>query len=182
MRKLTGRLFLRILGWTWDKKKPPDKKYIIAIAPHTSWTDYIYGTLFGLAIGLRTKVIMKKEMFKFPLGILLRLLGAIPVDRSRNKHLADQLIVEFDKRRKMVLVITPEGTRKKVKRWKKGFYHIAEKTKVHIQLAYIDFKKKHIGFGPSFFPSGDYKEDMKVLIKFYKDKTGKFPERFALPG
>jgi len=182
MLKLIGRFFLRILGWTWDKKKPAQKKYIIAVAPHTSWTDYVYGTLFSLAIGLRTRVMIKKEMFKFPLGIVLRAFGAIPVDRTKNKRLADQLIGEFDRRHKMVLVITPEGTRKKVKRWKKGFYHIAQKTKVYIQLAYIDFKDKHIGFGPSFFPSGDYNEDMKVLSEFFKDKTGKFPERFAVHG
>ncbi len=182
MRKLLGRLILKIIGWTWDKEKPANKKYIITVAPHTSWTDFIYGSLFGMAVGLRTKVMMKKEMFKFPMGIFLRLFGAIPVDRTRNKHLADQMIVEFDKRKKLVLVIAPEGTRKKVKRWKKGFYHIAQKTKVYIHLAYIDFKEKHIGFGPSFFPSGDYEEDMKVLTDFYKDKTGKFPERFAVHG
>ncbi|MFC2129012.1 1-acyl-sn-glycerol-3-phosphate acyltransferase, partial [Bacteroidota bacterium] len=155
---------------------------IITVAPHTSKIDFIFGSLFGRAVGLRTNVLIKKEMFKFPLGIILRAFGGIPVDRTKNIGLADQMIKEFNKRKSIILVITPEGTRKKSKRWKKGFYHIAEKTKVYIHLAYIDFKEKHMGFGPSFFPSGNYDEDMKILIDFYKDKTGKHPERFVLHG
>lgn len=181
MRKIISRLILKMLGWSWDKRKPSDHKFVIAVAPHTSKIDYLYGALFARAVGMNTKVLIKKEMFKFPLGILLKALGGIPVDRTRNKHLADQMIGEFSKRKRMVLVIAPEGTRKKVVRWKKGFYHIAEKTKVFIHLAYIDFKRKHVGFGPSFFPSGNYKEDLNILREFFKDKTGRHPERFEIP-
>ncbi len=157
MRKLLGRLILKIIGWTWDKEKPANKKYIITVAPHTSWTDFIYGSLFGMAVGLRTKVMMKKEMFKFPMGIFLRLFGAIPVDRTRNKHLADQMIVEFDKRKKLVLVIAPEGTRKKVKRWKKGFIILLKRLKFIYILHILTLRKNILDLDLHFF----HQETMK---------------------
>jgi 1-acyl-sn-glycerol-3-phosphate acyltransferase len=83
----------------------------------------------------------------------------------------------FDSHEKMILAITPEGTRSKVPYWKTGFYYIALRAKVPITLGYLDYKEKKLGIGYSFFPSGDIEKDMKIVRAFYKGKTGKYPEK-----
>jgi len=55
------------------------------------------------------------------------------------------MVEEFEKRKSFHLAITPEGTRGLVSKWKMGFYHIALKANVPIQLAYIDYGKKELG-------------------------------------
>ena len=46
----------------------------------------------------------------------------------------------------------PEGTRKKVRYWKTGFYYIAKGAGVHIALGFIDDERKTRGFGHVFTP------------------------------
>ncbi len=74
------------------------------------------------------------------------------------------------------MMVTPEGTRKYVPRWKTGFYRVAQEADVPIILGYLDYKKKHAGVGPVFYPTGDYNEDLPKIMDFYRDKTGKYPE------
>jgi len=77
----------------------------------------------------------------------------------------------------LMLIIAPEGTRSLVKRWKQGFYHIALQANVPLILSYLDYQKKHIGFGPVVYPTGDYDKDLQQVQAFYKDKVGKYPEQ-----
>ena len=62
--------------------EPFPPKYIIALAPHTSNWDFILGMLYSWAKGLRCDFLMKKEWFFWPLGIVMRKLGGIPVYRN----------------------------------------------------------------------------------------------------
>jgi len=48
---------------------------------------------------------------------------------------------------------------------------------VPIILGYIDYKEKHLGFGPTVYPTGNFDKDVRKIQAFYKDKTGKYPDR-----
>jgi len=170
---------LKLGGWTIKGAIPPgSKKAVIIAAPHTSMWDFVIGRLAYGAIGVKVRFLIKKEIFFFPVGPLLKWMGGIPVDRSRNNKLVDQVVEWFEKSESLFVVITPEGTRKPTTKWRRGFYYIAQKAKLPIALAYINYGKKEGGVGPVIYPSGDIKKDMEEIKRFYKDMIPKHPERF----
>jgi 1-acyl-sn-glycerol-3-phosphate acyltransferase len=73
---------------------------------------------------------------------------------------------------KLVVLITPEGTRSRVERWKTGFYHIAVGADVPIVLGYVDAANKKLGLGPVFHPGGDLQQDLPLIQAFYANKAG----------
>jgi 1-acyl-sn-glycerol-3-phosphate acyltransferase len=173
------RIVLRIAGWKFIRTVPEVKKSVVCVAPHTSNWDFILAKLSYTATGdAAPSFFMKKEWFFFPLGVLLRAMHGIPVDRSKRTSLTEQVAAEFAKRDTFHIGITPEGTRKAVKEWKKGFYQIAIKAEVPIQLAYLDYGKKECGITELFYPTGDEKADIEFIQGFYKNVTARFPERF----
>ena len=179
--KLISKFYLWSAGYTIKGVFPKEiKKCIVVAAPHTSNMDFIIGRAAFYVLGInKIKFMIKKEFFIFPLGGPLKAMGGWPVDRKANTMIKDS-ISEFAKKESFYLLVTPEGTRKLVKNWKKGFYFIADGAKVPIVLTYIDYAKKEGGVGPIFYPSGNYDEDFKIIAEFYKDKTAKFPENFNL--
>lgn len=180
--KWFGATTLKILGWTIVGEIPSDvKKCVIAVAPHTCIDDFVLGRLAYFALDLPVKFLMKKEFFENPLlrPLLIRM-GGIPVDRGRNNNTVNEVSALFKENDNLNIIITPEGTRKLVHHWKKGFYYIAEKAHVPIVLGFLDFKKKELGFGPILYPSGDYDEDWKIMEAFYRGKTAKYPEKYNL--
>ena len=123
---------------------------------------------------------MKKEFFFFPLGILLRALRVIPVDRGKkDSHLVDQMVAEFKSRESMYLCITPEGSRKKRKKWKKGFLVIAKAAGVPVYLGRIDYKGKFCEVGPLFWPTDDVDADLEYIMSTYQDANPRFPDQFS---
>ena len=76
----------------------------------------------------------------------------------------------------LVIMVTPEGTRKAVKRWKTGFYHIALGAGVPVVVGYLDYKKKEAGIGPVIYPNGDVDGQVEVLKAFGRTVTPKHPE------
>ena len=114
------------------------------------------------------------------MGNLLRSTGGVPVDRSKSTSVTHQMAEEFNKRETFHLAITPEGTRSMVKKWKMGFYHIAVKANVPIQLAYIDYAKKEMGITEIIFPSGNEKNDLEKIQNFYKNVSAKHPKNFHI--
>jgi hypothetical protein len=127
------------------------------------------------------KFLIKKEFFDIPiLKSLLVKMGGLPVDRSRNNNTVAQVAAMFKKYDCLNIVIAPEGTRKLVRNWKKGFYYIAEKAEVPVVLGFLDFKKKELGFGPMFYPTGNYEEDWKFMESFYRGINAKHPEKYNL--
>jgi len=173
-------IYTKILGWKAVVTVPYYDKCVICAAPHTSNLDLFIGKLFYGAIGGKTSFMMKKEWFFFPLGLIFKAVGGIPVNRGRNTSLVDQMATLFAKRKKFHLAITPEGTRKANPNWKKGFYYIALKAQVPILLIGIDYLTKTITAGKIVFPSGDIEKDMYEIKSYYKDFRGKHPENFAL--
>lgn len=172
-----SKFVLRILGWTLEINLPPHKKYVLVGAPHTSNWDLPLALLYMSAVSLRFSWAGKHTIFKGPIGTILRAVGGIPVNRRIRSGLIERMSELFDSRETMILAITPEGTRSKVPYWKTGFYYIALRAKVPITLGYLDYKKKNLGMGYSFIPSGDIEKDIKIVRAFYKGKTGRHPEQ-----
>jgi 1-acyl-sn-glycerol-3-phosphate acyltransferase len=179
--RLLASILLKIMGWRVTHPMPEGiDKAVIIMAPHTSNWDFVFGRLGFASQSIKVKIIIKKESFFFPLGILLRWLGAIPVDRGFSAGTIKNVTQIMGNADKFYLLITPEGTRKLVKNWKKGFYFIAQQAKVPIIMGFLNYKTKTGGLGPVLYPSGDYEADMKIIEDFYSDKQAMHPEKFNL--
>ena len=180
--KTLSKIYLKIIGWRIKGSFPKDlKKCVIIAAPHTSMTDFLIGRAAFYMFGVKKiNFLIKKEMFRFPLGGIIRAMGALPVDRSKSSNMLLSMTKMFREKEKVLLIITPEGTRKYSENWKRGFYHIAENAGVPIVLSYVNYGLKEGGIGPIIYPTGNYDEDLKVIQEFYKDKIAKYPENFNL--
>ena len=173
-------IYYKILGWKAEVSVPDFNKCIICAAPHTTNWDLFIGKLFIGAIGRESGFMMKKEWFFFPMGCIFRKMGGIPVNRNKHTSLVEQIVQKIKKSEKFHLAITPEGTRSANPEWKKGFYYIALGAGIPIVLIGIDYAKKCISAKKYLMPSGDIEEDMREIKNYFKEFTGKHPERFAL--
>ena len=180
MKRAISSFILRLFGWTVVVDVPDYPKCVICVAPHTSNWDFFIGKLAYLSIGRYAGFMMKKEWFFFPLGILFKAVGGIPVNRGRKSSLVEQMAEVFAKRPKFHLAITPEGTRKRNPNWKKGFYYIAQGAGLPIILVAIDYAKKCITAEKVIHPSGDLDKDMREIKLYYKNFKGKYPENFSI--
>ncbi len=176
-----AKILLKLFGWRVEGKIPGGiNKSVIIMAPHTSNLDFVIGWFGALALKIKPSLMIKKEAFHFPVGFFLKAMGGIPVDRSKSQNAIKYTTYLFKKRRKFHLIITPEGTRKLNRNWKRGFYFIAQKAGVPIILGFMDYREKVGGVGPVIYPSGNFEEDLKKIESFYKDKKARYPENFNL--
>lgn len=173
-------IYHKILGWKAHVTVPDYKKCVICAAPHTSNYDLFIGKLFYGSIGRKTSFMMKKEWFFFPLGILFKAVGGIPVNRGKKNSLVEQMAERFARSERFQLAITPEATRKANPNWKLGFYYIALTAKVPIVLIGIDYPSKTITAADSFMPTGDVEADMRRIKLYFKDFRGKHPQNFTI--
>ena len=171
-----GRALLRLFGWRVEGELPPLKKYVLIGAPHTTNWDFVLMLLFGLALGFRPSWMGKHTLFRRPVGGLMRRMGGIPINRSAAHNVVAQAVAAFEAHEQLVLLIPPEGTRRRAPRWKSGFYHIARGAGVPIVLGYVDFARKRGGIGPTLMPTDEMEADLQRIAAFYADKRGKFPE------
>ena len=172
-----------IMGWKLKGKISPEiTKCILVAAPHTSNYDFLLAMAGFYKMKLPVKYLIKKEWVDFkPLKKIFKNSGALGVDRDKNTTMVDSLSeLIVSSKENMAIMISPEGTRKLIHRWKTGFYYTALKAHVPIILTYLDYKTKTAGIGPSFMPSGCYRKDMIMVRNFYKDITAKYPENFSL--
>ena len=178
-----GRTFMRCLalvifrisGWKVAGERPAIRKYVIIAAPHTSNWDFVYTVCLAFILGIKPRIMMKSAWFRWPMGPFLRWLGAFPIDRTRSHNVVAQSIRAFGKNKRMVLVVPPSGTRKKVMFWKAGFYHIARGAGVPVVLGYLNYREKVGGIGPTVHTTGNMEADMKSIQNFYNDIDGKYP-------
>lgn len=175
--RIISIILLKLTGWRLEGKFPKNKSCVVIAAPHTSNWDFFYGLLLVLSAGIDTYWIGKASLFKFPFGPVMRWLGGIPVDRSRNNNIVSQAVESFEKKGPLAITIPPEGSRSAVQCWKSGFYFIALRAKVPVLLGFLDFKRKRGGFGPLFYPTGNIESDMATIREFYRDIRGRYPEK-----
>ena len=179
-KKLFGFIYFKLLGWKNNITVPIEDKCVICVAPHTSNWDLFIGKLMWGALGRDASFLMKKDWFFFPLGIIFRWMGGIPVDRNKKTALTEQLAVLFKERKQLCLAVTPEGTRKANPHWKKGFYYIALNAGVPIMFFGLDYSRKVIECTKTMIPSGDYDKDIVEIKQYFKDYKGKYPENFEI--
>jgi len=180
MIKWICKFLLWLMGWKLVGDFPDLKKYILIVAPHTSYWDFIYGQLGIFSRGRKSKILIKKEFFIFPFKWILLKTGGVPLDRNKNLSLInqiDRLIKDSDE---FILTITPEGTRNKTKNWKNGFYFISQKAEIPIVIGIIDYKRKEMKIEGPFEKTDNVEEDMKKIKSYYKDVTAKYPENFTI--
>lgn len=164
-----GHCTLRMMGWRIAGEIPDRAKMLLIVVPHSSNWDFIVGVAAKLALRLRVKFLGKDSLFRFPLGILMRSLGGIPVDRSTANDVVTAVVAQFARRRSMLLAIAPEGTRKPVARWRTGFYHIAIGAGVPILPVGLDWSTRTIRLGTLFFPTGNLDADVSALRNRFAD-------------
>jgi len=171
-------IILKALGWKAEGERPPVPKVVVVVAPHTSYWDYPLALFFSWHYWVSGVWFGKSEIFNWPiLGRLFPITGGIPVRRDHHQGLVQQIVNAFNERDNILFALTPEGTRKKVTHWKSGFYRIALEANVPISLGFIDYKRKALGFGPMFDPTGDRAKDLEFIRSFYETVTPRHPDR-----
>ena len=180
IRFINKLIFIKILGWRITGNIPGDNKIIAIVAPHTSALDFFVGIFTRSVLHMedRIKFLGKAELFKIPVfGYILKKLGGYPVLRNKQKNSVDSVVNIFKQNNKFFLALAPEGTREKVNKLKTGFYYIALKAKVPVVLVGFDFRRKIVDFGEKFYPSGNIDVDMKKILIYFAQFTGRFPEK-----
>ena len=178
--KTISKLYFKLSGWKTIGNISPDvKRCIIVGAPHTSNWDFIYARLGLYIFDYKIRYLIKDSMFKNPIAAwFFRVTGGIPVDRSKSTNLTGELAQLLKNADTLYIAIPPEGTRKRVKRWKTGFYRIAVDCNIPIALAILDYKKKQAGFIKILYPTGDMMEDFKVIESFYSPEMAANPDYY----
>jgi 1-acyl-sn-glycerol-3-phosphate acyltransferase len=74
------------------------------------------------------------------------------------------------------IAITPEGTRKRVDRWRTGFYHIAHQAGVPVVLTAFDYPTRRVIFREPFTTTGDKDRDIAFMLDWFRRFKGRHPE------
>jgi len=186
LRQAIGKILVKISGWKRLNDVPAEaKRCVFVFAPHTSNWDWYYGTINMFAWGLPIKVAIKNFWTKFPLGLLIKPLGGVGIDRSKkanhNKEdQVNQLAALFDQYDEIAFTITPEGTRSLRTKWKTGFFYIAHKANVPIVMISANCENKTVKFGPVLDPQSGLDQVMKDMMNFFSDAVAFYPENFSI--
>lgn len=170
----TEFIFYKILGWrikgTFDSSI---KKCVVIVAPHTSWQDFPIGAFTRRILKLNINFVGKKELFVWPFGYYFRWMGGAPIDRRSGQNKVEAIAKIFHEKEEFRLAMAPEGTRKKVKEWRTGYYYIAKAASVPIIPVSLDFKTKTVAIHKPFYLTNDVQKDFEVIQGFYKGIVGK---------
>jgi len=176
MLRWIAKFIFRVSGWETVGEIPHLDKAVFVAAPHTSNWDGFWLLVYKLTLGVEVRFLAKDTLFWWPLGNVLKALGAMPIDREDSNSTVAQLVQNFATADTLFLALAPEGTRQWTPHWKSGFYRIAKAADVPIVLAYIDFGKKQLGVGPTLPDGRSMEEDLATIRAFYAGVRGKHPE------
>ena len=172
--RVLGRLILWVSRWSFEGEIPNLGKGVMIVAPHTSNWDFMVGVGAMLALDLKLRFLGKHTLFKGVLAPLMRGLGGIPVDRnSPGAGVVEEMAERFQAEDRLILALSPEGTRSAVDRWKTGFHRIARNAGVPILAVALDYGTRQIRFGPTVEPTDDLDGDLAVFRKFFARMHGK---------
>lgn len=178
MKKILSKIIFWMIGWEVIGISDYPKKCIVVAAPHTSNWDFLIGRCYGYIVDITPKYLIKSELFFPVLGTLFKWNGGIPVYRKSQHNIVDQIVARFNNADKLILGIAPEGTRKRVEKWKTGFYHIANNANLPILLLAMDYKNKKVGIINQFIPTDDIEKDILFIQDQFKSIEGKIPENY----
>jgi 1-acyl-sn-glycerol-3-phosphate acyltransferase len=174
-----GRLGLVLLRWRFEGAVPDVPRCVAIVAPHTSNWDFVVGLAALLAVGLRGRFLGKDTIFRPPFGFLARWAGGIPVDRNRADGVVAQAIASMRGGDPFFLALAPEGTRKRVDRWKTGFYRIAQGADVGIWPVTLDYRARVVRLHPLVALSGDMDADLVRLRSHFSSSMAYRPEGYV---
>lgn len=177
--KALAALALLLTGWRFEGRLPNLRKFVIIVAPHTSNWDFPTGVMAMYALGLRGTFLGKDSLFKPPLGWLMRWLGGMPVDRSSTNNVVDQSVAYIANSDRMIFVLSPEGTRKRIENWRSGFYWVAVGARVPIVPVAFDFSRKRFMIFPPQTMTGEVHADMAHLRSFFQSSMAYRPANYA---
>lgn len=178
MRTVSGKI-LQQLGWEITGDYNGLKKSVTIFAPHTAHIDFFYGKLGYTELGVKFNFLSKKELFFFPMNLIMRGLGSIPVRGVKGQNAIYQVAEMLNNTEELHIVVSPEGWIKRVTQWNKGFFYMAQKANVPIVVSTLDYAKKEMGVKKIIYDISDFKEVMKQINDVYKDAQGKNPDQFA---
>jgi len=178
MRKILSKIIFKLIGWKVVGSLTYPEKCLVIAAPHTSNWDFLIGRCYAYIIGVSPKYLIKSELFKPIIGTLLKWNGGIAVFRNSNHNVVDQIVEKYKNSDKFILGISPEGTRKRVQKWKTGFFHIATKADVPILLLKLDYKNKEIGIFNQLLATGNFEKDMLFIQEQFANFKGKVPDNY----
>ena len=168
---------LKLFGWKILGDFPlVQKKYVVVVAPHTSNWDFPLGLLVRSARRAKTVFIGKHTLFQFPYGFIFRWLGGYPVDRRKSHNFVESVVKIFNSQEEFTIVISPEGTRRKVEKFKTGFYYIAKGAVIPLVLCKFDWGNKEVVFDKPLYTTNDEKKDFERIYAYFKGVKGKNPE------
>lgn len=174
-----GRTLQKVTRWKVEGEIPNLKKFILVGAPHTSNWDFVHALILIWAVDLKLNVLAKHTLFEIPIiKNILSGIGGIPVNRKNPQLVVDEVSKLTERDGGVIIGLTPEGTRKRVEKWKSGFLRIAKQTDCKIVLIGIDFEKKICSFSGFFEPTGDNDRDIEFIKNFYKNFKPKIPSNF----
>lgn len=176
-KKSLVRLGLRLIGWRCEGRPPEVERCVMVAFPHTSNWDLVFLFCYGILCDVPLCFAIKQSAMRGWLGRFLTYMGGIPIDRSQHHSQVHQLASAIQSRPRILLCVTPEGTRKRASYWKTGFYVTALEAGVPLFLAFVDGQRKAFGTGPLVVPSGDIYADMKKIRDFYGDIRGIYPDQ-----
>ena len=179
MKTFSGKI-LKLLGWKIVGEYPDIKKSISIFAPHTTHIDALYGKLGYMELRVNYKFLSKKELFFFPMNLVMKKFGSIAVRGVKGKNAIYQVVDLINNAEELHIVISPEGRIKKVTEWDKGFYYMALKANVPIVVTYLDYGKKEMGVKGVIYDINNLDTTFSQINKMYKGVEAKYPEEFVL--
>lgn len=179
IKRVLSKFIFFIFGWKTEYNMDPSiKKCVMIAAPHTSNWDLIFALATYWKYGVKAKFFIKDMYTKGLHGYFFKKLGAIGVTRGKKNNLVDFAVKLFHEKEELILLVPAEATRKRVPKWKKGFYVISKQANVPVALGFLDYKRKVAGVGGYVHLTDDYNADMQKIQDFYKNISAKFPENY----
>jgi 1-acyl-sn-glycerol-3-phosphate acyltransferase len=169
---------MRITGWRIEGAFPNVPQFVVIVAPHTSNWDFFVGVMAMFAIGFRGTFLGKHTLFRWPVSVVMRWLGGVPVNRSSSHNVVQQTIDYFDSRPQLLLALSPEGTRKKLPAWRTGFWYVAKGAGVPIVPAAFDYPARRIRIFPPVQPGEDIAADIARLRAHFSARMARHPEKY----
>jgi len=180
LKTISGYLLKDVLGWKIKGEFPDIKKSITIFAPHTAHIDALYGKLGIAQMGVRYLFLSKKELFFFPMNIVMKKFGSMAVRGVKDENAIYRVVKILNENDELHVVISPEGSINRVSNWNKGFYYMAKKASVPIVVTSLDYTKKEMEVKGVIYDLNDYVTVIKQINQMYNGVTGKVPQNFSL--
>ena len=169
---------VKLMGWTIEFDGLPAKQGVLIGYPHTSNWDFVLLIMAKWAVGIQATFWGKDTLFDIPLfGRWLRWVGGVPVVRNNPRGVVGQAVDLLQERKALGefcwLGLSPEGTRKRTKGWRSGFYQTALQAHVPLGLGCVDFPGRVVTLKTFIYLTGDESLDYAYIRTALDGARGK---------